>query len=328
MTASVRTGTGDLLGETMTTTVLVLGGGPDAEREVSLISSRAVAEALEAAGYRVEYRVIERVSGAELKALKGEVIFPVLHGGWGEGGPLQELLETDGRPFVGCRAAAARLAMDKLGTKLVAARLGVPSAEAIALNTRDEGCPLPLPVVIKPVHEGSSVGVHICRTPAEWREAVAAVRADMREHAGRTYMAERAIFGPGGKGRARELTVGWLDGRALPIVEIKPAVEFYDYAAKYTRDDTQYVVGPALPGALAETMAQRALALARGMGLRHLSRIDFLLEERADGSAEAWLLEVNTMPGFTGHSLLPMAANATGLAMPALCGRLVELARG
>ncbi len=148
----------------MGTEVLVLGGGPDAEREVSLWSSKAVAEALTSLGrYRVRYEIIGKLTGAELKKLPGEVVFPVLHGGWGEGGPLQELLEADGRAFVGCGPAAARLAMDKLATKMASVKAGVLTAPSAVFNPADEGCPLAFPVVMKPVHEGSSVGVRIVR---------------------------------------------------------------------------------------------------------------------------------------------------------------------
>src|SRR5687768_7970571 len=119
------------------TTVLVLGGGPDAEREVSLNSSKGVAEALRAGGkHTVEYKVIDRITRAELKALPGDVIFPVLHGAFGEGGPLQDLMELDGRPYVGCRPQAARLAMDKMASKLCAARAGIPTAESAVFNPK------------------------------------------------------------------------------------------------------------------------------------------------------------------------------------------------
>jgi D-alanine-D-alanine ligase len=305
-----------------TPTVLVLGGGPDAEREVSLVSSRAVAEALRTRGtYRVHLEVIDRLDAAGLARLPGEIIFPVLHGGWGEGGPLQELLERDGRAFVGCGSRAARLAMDKIATKLAAARLGIPTPPAAVLNPGDSGRGVALPVVVKPVHEGSSVGVYICREEQDWSRAIAGVRADVASHPTRVYMIEGAVLG------GRELTVGVLDGKALPIVEIRPAVEFYDYQAKYNRDDTAYTVSPELPRGVAAQIADPAQRLAQELGVRHLCRVDFLL----DPGGGPWLLEVNTLPGFTGHSLFPMAAadrrDGPGLDMPALTEHLVNLAR-
>jgi D-alanine-D-alanine ligase len=303
------------------TRVVVLGGGPDAEREVSLNSSRCVVRALESApGIDVAYEIIDRVSPEQLRKLPGEVIFPVLHGGYGEGGPLQDVLERDGRAYVGCGPEAARLAMDKLATKLAAAGLGIRTAPAGVFDARDGVCPFGLPAVLKPVHDGSSVGVHLCHEASRWEEARRTVIADMQAHPGRVYMVERLIKG-------RELTVGVLDpgsseGRALEIIEIQPAAEFYDYEAKYTRDDTRYVVGPQLPAGVKEQVQRSALELARAAGIRHLVRVDFLL----DGAGIAWLLEMNTMPGFTEHSLLPMAARAAGAEMPALCASLVRWA--
>lgn len=296
---------------------LVLGGGPDAEREVSLLSSRAVADALESAGVPVNYHVIDVPTLAELKKLGGDVIVPVLHGPFGEGGPLQDLMEQDGRPYVGCGPAAARTAMDKIASKLAAARAGVPTAAAGIFNPSDDHSPIELPVVLKPVHEGSSVGVHLCHTRAAWVEALPKVREDLKSHPDRVYMIEKLIAGV-------ELTVGVLDpsgpgARALAAIEIRPAVEFYDYQAKYTRDDTQYLVDPELPPGVAEQIQRSAIALAREIGVRHLCRVDYLL----DHQARPWLLEVNTMPGFTGHSLLPMAAKHAGLDMPRLCATLI-----
>lgn len=298
-------------------TVLVLGGGPDAEREVSLVSSKFVAEALQRGGeFDVNYQIIDRANLQQLRALAGDVVFPVLHGGWGEGGPLQDLLDQDRRPYVGCRGQAARVAMDKMATKLVAASLGIPTKRACVINGRDHGCPIELPVVVKPVHEGSSVGVHICRTSPEWLTAIAAALRDMQEHPRRVYMVEQGVLG------GSELTVGVFDGKALLPIQIKPAVEFYDYEAKYQRNDTQYLVDPLLPAGVKATIQRHAEDLFRAMGCRHLSRIDFLL----DREGMPWLLEVNTLPGFTDHSLFPMAAKQAGMPMEKLCSQLVHLA--
>lgn len=300
------------------THVLVLGGGPDAERDVSIESSRCVADALEIAGLRVTRQIIDGLSADELARLRGDVIFPVFHGGWGEGGPLQDILESDGRPFVGCESLAARHAMDKIGAKLTAAAIGIPTAPVRTLDLRDAACPLPFPIAVKPVQEGSTIGLHICRTLEEWATARARIEREIVDGVGggtRVYMIEPFIAG-------RELTVGLVENRALPIIEIIPAAGLYDYQAKYDRDDTQYVLRPDLPAGVAETLQRRSEALAVAMNVRHVARVDFILD--ADG--EAWLLEINTMPGFTTHSLLPMAARAEGLDMPRLCARLVELA--
>jgi D-alanine-D-alanine ligase len=298
------------------TTVLVLGGGPDAEREVSLNSSKGVAEALRAGGrYSVEYRVIDRISLSELKQLPGDVIFPVLHGAFGEGGPLQDLMEQDGRPSIGCRPSAARLAMDKMASKLYAARVGIPTAEACIFNPRDETCPLPFPVVMKPVHDGSSVGLHIVNCGKCWASARPAAVSDIQERPGRAYMIERFIAG-------KELTVGLLDGKPLPVIHIQPADGPYDYEAKYRRSDTRYHVDPDLPTALKQQVQAMAEKLGGAIGVRHVARVDFLL----DSENRPWLLEINTMPGFTATSLVPKAARHIGLEMADLCAKLVEMA--
>ncbi|MBX3364982.1 MAG: D-alanine--D-alanine ligase [Phycisphaeraceae bacterium] len=299
------------------TRVLLLGGGPDAERQVSLNSAQSVAAALRSSGrwQVIEHTIEQHLSGDQLAALPGEVIFPILHGPWGEGGPLQDLLEADGRPYVSSGPVAARMAMDKIATKILAAGLGIPTAPSAVLNLADDVCPIGLPAVIKPVHEGSSVGLHICLDHTSWALAIASSRENHARVPNRVLMVERHI-------RGRELTVGMLDGSPLPIIEIQPAQGVYDYEAKYTREDTRYVINPELPSGVAERIARHSTLLARGLGVRHLARVDYLL----DGAGVAWMLEINTLPGFTSHSLLPQAARAVGLTMPDLCTRLIELA--
>lgn len=291
--------------------VLVLAGGPDAEREVSLESARAVAAALREAGFSVCERTIDRPALDEIRAMPGDVVFPALHGPFGEGGPLQDLLEADGRPFVGARSRPARLAMDKIATKTLAGTLGLAVTPSAVFNPDDRVCPLPLPVVVKPVREGSTIGLHLCRSDADFAGAHRATRA-----AGRLAMIEPLI-------RGRELTVGVLGGEPLPVVEIRPAGGLYDYAAKYERDDTAYLVGPPLPSGVGERVRSQAAQLAGAIGAADLARVDFIMDE---GGAP-WLLELNTMPGFTSHSLVPMAARAIGLDMPDLCAQLVRMAR-
>jgi D-alanine-D-alanine ligase len=260
-------------------------------------------------------QTIDRISLAQLKALPGDCIMPILHGSFGEGGPLQDIMEQDGRPYVGCRPAAARLAMDKLATKLCASRNGIPTAEAHAFNINDQACPLPIPVVVKPVHDGSSVGLHICKDQAAYTAARRDVEADIRSKPGRVYMIERYIAG-------KELTVGLIDGQPLPIIHIAPAEGTYDYEAKYKRKDTQYNVDPQLPPGITEKVKDYAVRLGKAIGIRHVSRVDFLL----DAQGQPWLLEINTMPGFSATSLVPKAAAHIGTDMPSLCAKLVEFA--
>ncbi len=294
--------------------VLVLGGGPDAEHPVSVDSSTAVARAINDSGrYAADLRIFDRLTLDELRMLPGDVVFPVLHGPWGEGGPMQRLLEADGRPFVGCGSRAARVAIDKLHTKQAALALGIATAPASILHPLDDVPPIDLPLVLKPVHEGSSVGLAICTTMDQWHAGLHGARAALASGVTTAFMVEPMTKG-------RELTVGIVAGEALPIVEIAPADGVYDYAAKYARDDTRYVVDPPLPEGAAHAMQRDALKLAQALSCATLARVDFMLDEER----RPMLLEANTMPGFTSHSLLPMAAARTGLAMPSLCAKLVD----
>lgn len=290
--------------------IAVLMGGPDAEREVSLCSGRAVAQALRAAdAFDVVDHVVDTPTVDELIALGVDAVFPVLHGHWGEGGPLQERLEAAGMRYVGSRPRAARLAMDKLATKLLVAPRGVRTPRARQVMP-DDPCDLAPPLVLKPVDDGSSVDLRICHDA----DAVRAARAELHPKRGRL-LAEAYI-------RGREMTVGVLLGEPLPLIEIVPAATFYDYDAKYLRDDTQYRVAPGLPAAAVEEMTSATMIAFHQLGCRDLARADFILGD--DGMP--YFLEINTMPGFTDHSLLPQAAAHTGLSMPELCTRLVQAA--
>lgn len=291
--------------------VAVLMGGPDAEREISLLSGREVAEALRRTGaYVVVELVIDRPTPQELAALGADVVFPVLHGKYGEGGPLQEAIEAAGLTYVGSEPRAAALAMDKMSTKCIMRAAGLPVVPDRLLGP-DDRCDLDPPVVLKPVDDGSSVDMAICRTAGE----LDAARREIHGRRG-SIMAEVYIVG-------REITVGIVNGEALPLIEIIPAagVEFYDYQAKYFRDDTRYVVDPEMPRGVIEACRRIAMTAFRTIRCRDLARADFIVND--DGP---WFLEINTMPGFTTHSLVPMAARRRGLEMPQLCARLVESA--
>lgn len=300
--------------------VLVLGGGPDAEREVSIRSSTAIAEALRASGrFEVHLEIIDRLTLEQLRALPGGVIVPYLHGPWGEGGPLQDLLEADGRPFVGSGSRSARVAMDKVATKAVALGLQILTPPWFILNPRDPVSPLGYPVVVKPVHEGSTIGLHICNSAAEFARVCGVILDEQRRGLCRAYLVEPRV----GNGWGRELTVGVVDDRALPVIEIVPKSGLYDYEAKYTRNDTQYLVQPALPPGVGERIASASVRLSKALGCRHIARVDFMLDPQSGG---AWLLEINTTPGMTDHSLVPKAAAAAGMSMPELCASLVDMA--
>lgn len=289
--------------------VTVLMGGPDQEHAVSLASGAAVTAALERTDrFIVEAIVIDKPNASELAELQTDVFFPVLHGPWGEGGGIQRELEQIDVPFVGSGSEAARLAMDKIRTKDVALDLGIPTPTWQVLDHSTTRT-LPPPLVLKPPAEGSSIDLRIYRDDTGLDERI----HSMLERYERM-LAESCITG-------RELTVGVVGTSALPLVEIIPAEGIYDYEAKYNRDDTRYVIEPDLPASLADTCRHHALALGRSLGCRDLYRVDFI----ADGEIP-WMLEVNTMPGFTDHSLLPMAAAAAGQPMEHLCRELVLMA--
>jgi D-alanine-D-alanine ligase len=291
------------------------------------MSGREVAAALRESGrFNVREQIIDRPDVEELRRLLDsstgsvsnsnhqktttDVVFPVLHGHWGEGGPLQDLLEVIGVPYVGSRPKAARLAMDKLVTKTMISGLGIATPPSRQLMPDDE-CDLEPPLVLKPVDDGSSVDLRICHTTDEMVQA----RRELHPRRGRL-MAEHYV-------RGREITTGIVRGEALPLIEIVPseAVTFYDYEAKYERDDTRYIVDPALPEEVAGQCRDWALQVFHLLGCRDVARVDFMVDD-----AGPWFLEINTMPGFTTHSLVPMAACHVGQPMAELCASLVEAA--
>jgi len=302
------------------TRVLILGGGPDAERDISIASATAVHRACLDAGLDAQLLIIDEPTIDEIKLWDAQVIFPVLHGPFGEGGVLQARLEQAGCPFVGSRSTPSRLAMDKMGTKDLARHHAIPTPDAAIFDPTSSTCPLELPVVIKPIADGSSVGLHLCTDQPSWEKGIEQARADIDAHQDRSSMIEQMIIG-------RELTVSVISNEqgelvALPIIEIAPAAGVYDFEAKYARSDTVYTPNPDLADDITTGMKAHALSICSALGVRHLGRVDFLLDEH-----EQWfMLEVNTMPGFTATSLMPMAALANGMDMPTLCAHLVRCA--
>jgi D-alanine-D-alanine ligase len=299
--------------------VLVLAGGPDRERAVSLMGGAVVAEALRKAGHEVTKR---DVMPDDLSALDefsesgGDVVFPVLHGPWGEGGGLQRILSDRDVKYVGSGAGAASLCMNKHLTKLMVSEHGVKTPDA-QLLLRGQKRTLGAPVVVKALEEGSTFGLAICKTEQEADAAQEALSKDYPK-----LLVERYVPG-------KELTVGVIGSErpgggaeALPAIQIVPAGECYDYGAKYERDDTQYLFDIDLPEETLQQVRDWSLTAYRVLGVRHLCRVDFMV----DGLGRPWFIEINTMPGFTTHSLLPMAAAKAGLNLAHLTNRLVRLA--
>ncbi|HUF63579.1 MAG TPA: D-alanine--D-alanine ligase [Verrucomicrobiales bacterium] len=297
---------------TLQGTIVVLKGGPGSEREVSLVSARSVAGALAKLPGVEVVEVDLRDSDFELPA-GVELAFNVVHGTFGEDGQLQEELERRGIAYTGARAGSSRLAFDKLASKERFALCGVRTPRWFAWDlTRAEPPGMEFPFVAKPLREGSSVGVHIVRTEADWRAA----QEDLTRF-GETALVEEHIAG-------KELTVGILDDAALPVVHIAPRSGFYDMNNKYpwlskSGGSDYYVPASLSELATAEVQAQ-ALAAHRALGVEVYSRVDVLL-----GPGDVpYVLEVNTIPGMTESSLLPKAAAAAGLDFSALCVRIAE----
>jgi D-alanine-D-alanine ligase len=289
--------------------VLVLMGGPDAERAVSIQSGLAITKALEThPAFEVHSKIIDLVDIETLRQIPGDVIFPALHGPWGEGGGLQELLQELGRPYVGSGPPAARMAMEKMVSKKAALAGGFATPAAVRVGS-EQKCPLDPPLVIKPVNEGSSIDVTICHDNHAVDDALSKVQDQSGD-----YMCEAYIKG-------REITVGIANGRVLPFIEIIPATKTYDYEAKYNRTDTNYVINPDLTPEVETQCRLCAIDVFDRLGCRDIARVDFMVDDRG-----AWFLEINTMPGFTDHSLVPKAAAAAGITMSELCVELVETA--
>lgn len=291
--------------------ITVLAGGPGAEREVSLQGGQAVFEALTRLGHAA---VLEDIGPDNLTALDipADFVFLVLHGEFGEDGTVQRELDARGRRYSGSGAAASSLAMNKLAAKRHCERHGIPTPPYVhVLADRPTDLKgVPLPAVVKPVASGSSVDTSIARVPARLTEAVEAVAAKYGEA-----LVEGYIAGP-------ELTVGVLGDQALPVCEIRTKREFYDYQAKYLDDDTEYRFELDLPRALLGRVQDLSRKVHGTMGCRAFSRVDWMVD---GDTMEPYFLEVNTIPGFTNHSLVPKAAARIGLSFDQLCQRIIEL---
>ncbi len=290
--------------------ITVLLGGPGEEREVSLRSGKAVIEALQSLGHRVD-EVDPRTADWRL-GHGTEVVFLALHGEYGEDGQVQARLESEGVPYTGTGVRGSELAFDKELTKNVFAEKGIPTPRWLMVNSIGSPAPvgLPAPWVLKPVRQGSSVGLQMVDDASQWESALAAAG----EHGGKI-LCEECVEG-------REITVGILDGKALPIVEIQPRKGAFDYHNKYTVGATDFVCPADFSAERTEAIARLGVEAFEAVEGRDFGRVDMML----DTDLNPFVLEVNTLPGLTENSLLPRAAAAVGMALPALCGRMVELA--
>jgi D-alanine-D-alanine ligase len=294
--------------------VAVLMGGSSAEREISLISGRAVLAALQSRGVDAHAFDPAEAPVWDLRAQGFERAFIALHGRFGEDGTLQGALEALGIPYTGSGVMASALAMDKWRTKLVWLATGVPTPRYCLLSpgvsAADVIDELGLPLIIKPAREGSSIGVAKVSSPAEFGPALdAALKLDP------LVIAEEFVSG-------REMTAAVLGDIALPLVRIEPTEGEYDYQNKYFTDSVRYHCPSGIAPEIEEAIQQAGLRAFQVLGCKGWGRADVIL--RDDGSFA--FLEMNTSPGMTGHSLVPMAARATGIAFEDLCLRILASA--
>lgn len=294
--------------------VAVLLGGTSSERPVSLRSGGAVASALETLGHEVVRVDVTSESVDALLRPGVEVYFIALHGRFGEDGTLQRLLEERNIRFTGSGSVASATAMDKVSSKEVFLRAGITTPCHVVIATGEDPAAVDdklrsigYPLVLKPRAEGSSVGVSIHQNEGTVREGLATALKY-----GMDILVEQFIAG-------RELTVSVLEDRPLPIIEMIPRRQFFDYEAKYEDQETKYIVKPTLTKENEEKVQAVALAAHKALGCRCFSRVDVMLTARG----EAHVLEVNTIPGLTERSLLPKAARAAGIDFPALCMKIV-----
>lgn len=299
--------------------VAVLRGGVGRERDVSLDSGRCVAEALRQAGLDVVTSDIRPDDMQVLDRGDIDVFFPALHGEFGEDGQLQQVFEDRGFVYAGSGPEASRRAFDKMVSKRLFAGAGVEVPAAVEFNqdSGSEGFEEPLKelgerFVIKPVRQGSSVGVHIVEGRREAIAAAERVRGEFGD-----CMIESFVTG-------REVTVSVLGRKTLPIIEIRSKTGFYDYQAKYADDRTEYLFDTIADDGVRARISRAAMACFDALGCRDFARIDFMLGE----NGTPYALEANTIPGFTTHSLLPKAAGRIGLSMSDLCVRIVRAALG
>ncbi|MGO8837477.1 MAG: D-alanine--D-alanine ligase [Limisphaerales bacterium] len=290
--------------------VTVMLGGPSAEREVSLRSGAAVAGALRSLGHEV--RELDPRDDAWALPAGTDLVFLALHGTYGEDGTVQQRLDKLGVTYTGCDAEASRIAFDKVLTKKRCLEAGVPTAKYLVLDSKTAPWPEGWrpPLVVKPVRQGSSVGLQFVEGVENWPAALAeALKFDSE------VLVEEKIAG-------RETTVGILGGEALPVVEVRPKTGSYDYRNKYTAGRTKYFCPADFDSATTWRIQAAALGAFAAVGGRDYARVDVMV--RAGGAPV--VLEVNTLPGMTETSLLPKAAAAAGLNYAQLCQRMVDLA--
>jgi len=285
----------------------VLYGGWSSEREISILSGKRVTAALKSRGYEVVEIDVDRDVPEVLSKGEIDIAFVMLHGKPGEDGTIQGLLETMDIPYTGSGVLASSLAINKIIAKKVFQFSGIPTPE-FKYPVRDDEIPLEFPYLIKPVAEGSSVGMTIVREKEQHEKAVS-VACEYGD-----CFAEKYING-------KEITIGILGDLALPILELVPKKEFYDYEAKYTKGMTEFIIPARLDDEMTKRSKEMALKAHRTLGCCDFSRVDFVVDDN-----NAYVLEVNTIPGMTDLSDVPAEAKAMGIEYDELVERILKLA--
>lgn len=298
--------------------ILVLMGGISREREVSLVSGTAVADALRAKGHDVRTHDVTRDVGALVQAVKEfapDVVFNSLHGRYGEDGCIQGVLELMAVPYTHSGVRASAVAMDKPATKRVVEQAGIRTPRGKVVRREDfaQGDPLPRPFIVKPVDEGSTIGVKVVAD------------GDNRDWGDDWTFGEQALVEEYIRGR--ELTVGIMGERALAVTEIRFEGVAFDYTAKYTAGHAEHVLPAPIPAQIYDAAMDAALTAHRSLGCDGISRSDFRYDDRRPGTDGLYFLEINTQPGFTPLSLVPEQARHLGIEFGTLCEWLVEQAR-
>ncbi len=291
--------------------VAVLMGGTSSEREVSLMSGRNVAEALASLDAYDVVPVDLREDSIDAMPRDVDAVYIALHGGWGENGGVQSALNRLKLPYTGPGVLSSQIAMDKIKTKMVLEMKGILTPAWGLASPGDEKSPLPLPVVVKPACDGSSVGVSKVSDSGEWPAALACALAAQGD--GKPALVEEFIYG-------REMTVAVVDAEAWPVVEIIAENGWYGYDEKYRSDKTQYRFLE--DGELSRRVKETAVTAYRAFGCRGVTRIDFMVSPLG----RCYVLELNTSPGFTSHSLVPMAGMHAGLTFAGVCERILRSA--
>ncbi|MGM0541093.1 MAG: D-alanine--D-alanine ligase [Pseudomonadota bacterium] len=295
--------------------VAVLMGGKAAEREVSLKSGQAVTTALQSQGIDAMALDVKTLEEIQSVAQNYDRAFIALHGRWGEDGVVQAILEDLGMPYTGSGMAASAVAMDKLRTKWLWLGAGLPTPKFIwvsdSLPLEIDSFSIPFPVIVKPSHEGSSIGMRKVVNKAELVKAVAFAQQYDSE-----ILIEQWITG-------REYTVGILNNEALPLIELKTTHDFYDFEAKYQSNDTQYICPCDLDSKSQKEIQSLVLHAFNVIGAQGWGRVDLMLDE----NNHPWLIELNSVPGMTDHSLVPMAAKVAGLSFEKLVLEILQTAK-